>query len=243
MKRALFLFPLAAIQASAAPAAAKSAAAAIQKTDLTLWELLMAGGWVMIPLFLASFAAIVLILFYFITIRTRRVATPELIRSYQSIIYEGQFARLLEAARSNPQMISRVMERVTEFHLNNPTADVATLREVAQAEGSRQATGLHQSVVYLMDIGVLAPMLGLFGTVVGILRSFGSIASEATPMRTMLLAGGVSQALVSTAAGLLVGITAMCFYSYFRGRTQGLISELESGATLLVAQMSLKVKS
>ena len=70
-----------------------------------------------------------------------------------------------------------------------------------------------------MDVGVLAPMLGLFGTVVGILSAFGHIAQQASPMRTMLLAGGVSQALVSTASGLIVGITAMAFYAYFRGRS------------------------
>jgi biopolymer transport protein ExbB len=82
-------------------------------------------------------------------------------------------------------------------------------------------------------------MLGLLGTVVGILRSFGSIAMEASPMRTMLLAGGVSQALVSTAAGLVVGIGAMAFYSYFRGRVQNLISLLESQSTVLLHELLL----
>ncbi len=241
MKKVFSILLSATTLVQAAPTAA--AASTPAKIDLTLWELLLAGGWVMIPLLLASFAAILLILFYFITLRKNRIATPEFIRSMQAIIYEGQFARLLEAARSNPQILSRVIERAAEFHQNNPQADGTALREVAQAEGSRQAAALNQSVVYLMDIGVLSPMLGLFGTVVGILRSFGSIASEDTPMRTLLLAGGVSQALVATAAGLLVGITSMFFYSYFRGRVQALISDLESNATFLVALMTLKVKS
>jgi biopolymer transport protein ExbB len=93
-----------------------------------------------------------------------------------------------------------------------------------------------------MDVGVLSPMLGLFGTVIGILNSFGHIASEASPMRTMLLAGGVSQALVSTAAGLIVGITAMAFYAFFRGRVGILISILEGEGTLLTQELILLSK-
>jgi len=115
----------------------------------------------------------------------------------------------------------------------------AILTAVAETEGNRIAAALNQRVLYIMDVGVLAPLLGLMGTVIGILNSFGHIASEASPMRTMLLAGGVSQALVSTAAGLVVGITAMAFYAYFRGRVGHLISLLESEATLLTHELIL----
>lgn len=211
--------------------------------SLTLWELLLAGGWVMIPLFIVSGIAGILIIFYFLTLRKNRVATREFRQGLEPMIREKNFAGLLEASRKNPQLLARVIERVAEFIQTNPDADFLTVREIAQAEGSHQVSALNQQIIYLMDIGVLAPMLGLFGTVVGILRAFSSIASEATPMRTLLLAGGVSQALVATAAGLLVGITSMFFYSYFRGRVQGLISELESAATNLVAQIGLKLKN
>ena len=210
--------------------------------EFTLWELLLAGGWVMIPLFVVSFVAVALIIFYFATLRSSRVATGEFTRSLETMIQARNFTGLLEAARANPQILARVIERAADFLQRNPDADFSSVREVAQAEGSRQATSLQQQTVYLMDIGVLAPMLGLFGTVVGILRSFGKLASEDIPMRTMLLAGGVSQALVATAAGLLVGISAMFFYSYFRGRVQQLISELESSATALIAQLGLRLK-
>lgn len=211
-------------------------------SHLSLWEMLVAAGWVMIPLFAVSVAAVTLIIFYFATLRRGRVATEELKRNMEKMIADRNFGGVLEAARGSPEALARVMERSVEFLQTNPEADIAAVREVAQAEGNRQVASLNQQVVYLMDIGVLAPMLGLFGTVIGILRSFGSIASEATPMRTMVLAGGVSQALVATAAGLLVGITAMFFYSYFRGRVQGLVSDLETFATSLVTQIGVKLK-
>ncbi len=224
---------------SAAPAAKVAAPAA---PELTLWEMLNSGGWVMLPLLAASFAAVFLVIYYFVTLRQSQVATDELRKMFESMIREGNLTGVLEAAKANPQALARVVEQTAEFLKANPDADFQAIREIAQSEGSRQVAALTQRVLYLMDVGVLAPMLGLFGTVVGILKSFGSIASEATPMRTMLLAGGVSQALVATAAGLLVGITAMFFYSYFRGRVNGLVSQLETSATLLVTQMGLKLK-
>jgi biopolymer transport protein ExbB len=130
-----------------------------------------------------------------------------------------------------------VLDVALKFLYRHPEATPTNIQAVAEAEGGKLAAELNQRALYLMDVGVLAPMFGLFGTVVGILRSFGSIAQEASPMRTMLLAGGVSQALVATAAGLVVGLTAMGFYAYFRGRVQQLISLLENHSTALLQEI------
>jgi biopolymer transport protein ExbB len=219
-----------------------AAAPTTSPSSLTVWELIKSGGWVMLPLLAASFAAMFLIILYFMTLKREKVITADFQNTIEDLILKKDFSKALEVSRSNPQLVARVVERTSAFIQKNPTADFNAIREVAQAEGNKQAAALNQQVVYLMDIGVLSPMLGLFGTVIGILRSFGSIASESTPMRTMLLAGGVSQALVATAAGLVIGISCMFFYSYFRGRVQSLISELETSSTNLVASMGLNLK-
>lgn len=213
--------------------------------EKTIWELLVESGWVMIPLLLVSVAAVALIIFYFATLRASRIATPGLKQTAEALIREKNFAGLLAATRESPEVLARVMEQTARFLHENPEADFTAVREVAQAEGARQVSALNQQVVYLMDVGVLSPMLGLFGTVVGILRSFGSIAGDAAvvSMRATVLAGGVSQALMATAVGLVVGITSMFFYSYFRGRVQGLVSELETSASSLVALIGLKLKA
>lgn len=226
-----------------AATAAKTATPA-PSAEISLWEMIHSTGWVIYPLVAASFAAVFLIIYYFVTLRASQVATDEARRMFEAMIREGNLTGALEAAKASPQALARVIEQAAGFLKENPEAGLDAVREVAQAEGSRQAAALTQRVLYLMDIGVLAPMLGLFGTVVGILRSFNSIALDtaAVSMRATVLAGGVSQALVATAAGLLVGITAMFFYSYFRGRVNGLISQLESTATILVAQMGLKLR-
>ncbi|MDD2709478.1 MAG: MotA/TolQ/ExbB proton channel family protein [Verrucomicrobiae bacterium] len=239
MKKLLFSFLAFATTVMAAPGGNPAPVT----TNLTLWEMLVHAGWVMYPLALVSFLVVVLIIYYSFTLRASRITTHAFAASAEAAIQEGNFAKLLETAQSSPQVVARVVEAAATFIQANPGADLAAVREVAQAEGNRQAAALHQEVIYLMDLGVLAPMLGLFGTVVGILRSFGSIASEATPMRTMLLAGGVSQALIATAAGLIIGITAMFFYSIFRGRSQSLISQLENASTNLIARLGLKLKN
>ena len=143
-----------------------------------------------------------------------------------------QFGRIVQAFARHEVLMQAMRAAVSG-------ADAESIRIVAETEGNRIAAALNQRVLYIMDVGVLSPMLGLFGTVVGILNSFGHIASEASPMRTMLLAGGVSQALVATASGLVVGITAMAFYAYFRGRVGHLVSVLESEGTLLTHELIL----
>src|SRR5204862_1411771 len=94
---------------------------------------------------------------------------------------------------------------------------------------------------YLADIGMIAPMLGLLGTVFGIIKSFGALGgAELGTARYALLSSGVSMALVNTAAGLAIGIPAMMFYAFFRGRVQRIISELESAVTHVLALLSLQ---
>ena len=114
----------------------------------------------------------------------------------------------------------------------------AEIREIAQTEGVRQASALNQQIAYLADIGTISPMVGLLGTVIGIVRSFGVIAIDAAATRPTMLAQGIGEALIATAAGLLIGIPAMAAYSYFRGRAHALISELEAASTQLLALLS-----
>src|SRR5207245_10104242 len=107
-------------------------------------------------------------------------------------------------------------------------------------EGRRVAANLNSRVVYLADIGMIAPLLGLLGTVFGIIRSFGALGADLGTARYVLLSQGISEALVNTAAGLAIGIPAMMFYAFFRGRAQRLISYLESACTQVLALLSLQ---
>jgi biopolymer transport protein ExbB len=130
--------------------------------------------------------------------------------------------------------VARITSRTLDFATKNPAASAAAIREVAETEGSRVASSLNHRIVYLADIATLSPMLGLLGTVFGIINSFGVLGSNTTQPRPMLLAHGVSEALVSTASGLVIGIVAMAFYAIFRGKVAAMISDLESATSHIV---------
>ena len=87
---------------------------------------------------------------------------------------------------------------------------------------------------------MIAPLLGLLGTFIGIIRSFGALGADLGTARYVLLSKGISEALVNTCAGLAIGIPAMIFYAFFRGRTNRLISDLESASTHVLALLSLQ---
>ena len=123
------------------------------------------------------------------------------------------------------------------FLTQNSNASLAEAREIAQAEGVRLAGLWNQRISYLADIGSIAPMLGLFGTVLGMIKSFSVVASDIAASRPMMLADGVAEALVTTAAGLMIGIPVMAAYAFFRGRVQSMVSDLEAASTILMAQL------
>ena len=138
------------------------------------------------------------------------------------------------------EAIARVVQKVLDFTTKNPSADFDQVREIAETEGTRVASSLNHRVIYLADIGTIAPMLGLLGTVFGIITSFSALGSDLGTHRYAMLSSGVSTALVNTAAGLAVGIPGMIFYAYFRGKVQRIISDLEAAVTHILALLSLQ---
>jgi biopolymer transport protein ExbB len=232
---------LAAMAPALAQTSGNDAVTEISK-DTTLLGMVAAAGWVMIPLALASIVTLTLIVYCFFTLTEKSITSPDLLERIEPFFENEDLDGLAAYVSERPQATARIVDRTLQFLERHSDADPESIRIVAETEGNRIAASLNQRVLYIMDVGVVSPMLGLFGTVVGILNSFGHIASEASPMRTMLLAGGVSQALVSTAAGLTVGITAMAFYAYFRGRVGHLVSILESEGTLLTQELILLSK-
>jgi len=205
----------------------------------SLWEIVVAGGVVMIPLAALSVITIMLILAYMVTMRRGAVATARFMQTADALLRKKDYLGLLAVSNRHSEAVARIVQRTLDFVTKNPRATLAEAREIAQAEGNRLASALTQQITYLADIGTIAPMLGLFGTVLGMIKSFTVVASDIAASRPMLLAQGVSEALVATAAGLLVGIPAMAAYSYFRGRVQARISDLEAATTQLMALLGV----
>jgi biopolymer transport protein ExbB len=111
------------------------------------------------------------------------------------------------------------------------------LKDIIEGEGSRQSDEIQGRAQYLLDIAVLSPMLGLLGTVVGMLQAFNAVALETSVAKPVALAGGVSKALVATAFGLIVGIPSMAFYGHFRRKASNVVSHLEVASLQIYAAL------
>lgn len=214
-----------------------SSAAAQQPAETNLWQVVVSGGPVMYPLAGLSILALMLIVIYTFSMRRGSVVSSRYMQAAEALIRKKDYLGLLSLSSRHSQAIAGVMERAMTFLTQNSNASVAEAREIAQAEGVRLAGLWNQRISYLADIGSLAPMLGLLGTVFGMITSFSVVASDVAPSRPMMLAGGVAEALVTTAAGLIIGIPVMGVYAYFRGRVQGMVSDLEAASTILMAQL------
>ena len=206
----------------------------------SILDALIQAGPVMIPLFLLSILSVMLVITYLLTIRRGAVVSSGFMATADALLRKRDYLGLLAVSNRHGEAIARVVQKVLDFTTKNPNAQFEQMREIAQTEGTRVAASLNNRVIYLADIGMIAPLLGLLGTVFGIIRSFGALGADVGSARYVALSQGISQALVNTAAGLAIGIPAMAFYAFFRGRAQKLISELEAAATHVLALLSLQ---
>ncbi len=200
-----------------------------------LMSVLTRGGWVMLPLGILSVITLALILVYCMTLRVGAIVTGRYMNEAETLLKKNDLLAFLATSNHHRQAVARIMSCTVDFMARNPQATLEQVREIAQTEGVREAGILNHRVAWLSDIATVAPMLGLLGTVFGMIRSFSVMANDVAATRPMLLAEGVAQALVATAAGLVVGIAAMVAYAFFRTRVQGLISDLESATAQLLA--------
>ena len=225
----LFVLPIVPLLAQAAEAAPSPGS-----PQATLLQLLKAGGWVMIPLVVASLITMALVFACLFSLRRGTIVTRRFMETAEALLRKRDYLGLIAVSNRHSEAVARITARTLDFTTKNPAASPEAIREVAETEGSRVATSLNHRIVYLADIATLSPMLGLLGTVVGIINAFGVLASNTTQPRPILLAHGVSEALIATAAGLIVGIVAMAFYAIFRGKVASMISDLESATSHIV---------
>jgi len=208
---------------------------------VTLRELIDAAGWYfIIPLMLLSCAAVTLVIYYLFALRPGRIVSRDFVMRAKRLLAGGDIAALESLSRESDDVSSKVIGAAARAYLDNPGVGHRVLREITESEGARQSTNMMQMISYLNDIAVIAPLIGLLGTVVGLIRSFAVLSTDVGSARALMLAEGVSQALVNTAAGLIIAIPAMGFYAYFRGRVQRSISDLESVTTELIGRINAK---
>ena len=220
----------------AAALAAGLASAALAGDDLTtgasppggardsLLDFVLAGGPVGYVILALSVAAMALVIDAAVHVRIQLLVPASLTRQAEKLARAGRFSELLALSQASDSLAGRVMgEALAQGHLG-----VEAVRDALQQAGTREITRLRQRVGTLGLLAAAAPMLGLLGTVVGMIGSFDVLGTSKGAARPDELAVGVSQALVTTCMGLIVALPLMFFHNCFRDRVTRVSQELEA---------------
>lgn len=197
-----------------------------------MFELVKAGGLMMGPIILASIIATAIFLERLWTLQPKRVLPAELTDKLWRWVEQRQIQdRHISALQQNSPL-----GRILAAGLMNRHRDRAVIKESIEDTGRHVVHELDRFIGALGTIASISPLMGLLGTVLGMIRVF-KVITTAGVGNPALLAGGIAEALITTAAGLTVAIPALIGYKYLRGRVDGLVVQMEKEAIKLVQAM------
>jgi len=195
-----------------------------------VFELVKAGGWLMFPIIAGSIIAFAIILERFWALQKKKVIPEHLVATIWHWIKEGQ----LERAKIEEISKQSSLGKILATGLNNRHLERERIKESIEETGRQVVHDMERFLNTLGTISAISPLLGLLGTVIGMIKVFSAITSAGGVGNAAPLAGGISQALVTTAAGLSVAIVALIFHRYFRGRVDELVVKMEEEAIKMV---------
>lgn len=194
-----------------------------------MFELVKTGGWVMLPIILCSTIALAIVLERFWALRRQRVCPGNLV----SQIWHWANKDELNASHIAELRASSPLGRVLAAGLVNLHNDRQIMKESIEDTGRHVVVELERYLNTLGTIAAISPLLGLLGTVLGMIKIFTAI-NVAGLGNQAVLAGGIAEALITTVAGLSVAIPSIMFYRYFRGRVDELVVYMEQQALKMV---------
>ncbi len=194
-----------------------------------MFELILSGGWIMAPIILCSILAFTIVVERFWTLREKNIAPPNL---------TDQIIKLHQKKRITNEAINKLynnspLGRILAAGLRNMNNQRELMKESIEEEGRQVVLDLERFLNTLGTIASITPLLGLLGTVIGMIKVFAVITSLGVG-DPKILADGISEALLTTAAGLSVAIPSVMFYRFFRGRVDELLLKMEAQAVYLV---------
>lgn len=196
---------------------------------MALWQWIVAGRSMMIPIGLASLVGLAVIIERLIILRRGRIIVPEIAAAVDTLDSGRDLSVAYALCQSRPGPFANIV-RAGLDHADN---DWTVIRDVLQESGRREATLLTRRLGVLETVAAVSPLMGLLGTVLGMIRIFASV-SHAGVGDPEALSGGISEAMVTTAAGLFIGIPALVAYNWLNARADRLIFELETYASRLL---------
>lgn len=192
-------------------------------------ELLIAGGWLMVLIVLCSIIVLSICAERLYTLNAKKIAPPHLLATVWKQLKAGE----MDATRLRTLKQSSPLGRILAAGLGNAYHGRDVMKESIQEAAAHVVHDLERYLNTLGTIAAVAPLLGLLGTVVGMIKVFAEIMTQGTG-NASALAGGISEALITTAAGLTVAIPALVMHRYFTGKIDGIVVELEQETIKLV---------
>ncbi|MDH5184101.1 MAG: MotA/TolQ/ExbB proton channel family protein [Gammaproteobacteria bacterium] len=197
-----------------------------------MFELVQAGGWLMLPIILSSIVSVAIVAERFWTLRRKRILPSGLVSAVIKLQRQKKMTRVQidEIRESSP------LGRVLSSGLINIEHSREIMKQALEETGRQVVLELERFLNALGTIASITPLLGLLGTVIGMIKVFSVITTQGVG-DPGILAGGISEALVTTAAGLAVAIPSLIFYRYFRAHVDELALEMEDEALKMVEVM------
>lgn len=201
------------------------------------WIMLQRGGIVMIPLILCSIISLAILIEKIITLRRKKVIIPEIVSVIDNIKSPADIDLALSICEKNRGVFSNVVQ----IGLKNSNLPKDEMREMFVDQGRQEVRTLERGLGILETIAAIAPLLGLLGTVTGMIKVFDVITIQGVG-QAKALSGGISEALITTVVGLSIGIPTLVFYNYFTIKAENLILDIENYSNKLEKKLhSFKV--
>ncbi|MBO7074812.1 MAG: MotA/TolQ/ExbB proton channel family protein [Bacteroidales bacterium] len=199
-------------------------AAEQNENSISLWEMTVNGGWIMLILGIFSMVAVYIFIERFININRAAKNDDGFMESIRNSMKEGNLAEAKELCKQTDTPLSRMIEKGIS-RIGKPLNDIQTAVENV---GNLEVSRLEKGVALLAMISGAGPMLGFLGTVIGMIRAFFQMASAGNNIDIATLSEGIYQAMVTTVGGLIVGIIAFIFYNILVAQIDKVVNMLEA---------------
>jgi len=195
--------------------------------SLSIWELTLRGGWIMIPLALMSVLAVYIFIERYIVINRASKEENNFMNNIRDFIHNGRIDSAMSLCKNNQSPIARMIEKGIS-RIGKPLGDInAAIENVGKLEVSK----LEKNIAGLATIAGSGPMIGFLGTVTGMVRAFYDMSMAGNNIDIALLSGGIYQVMITTVAGLIVGIIAYICHNILVARVEKVVFLLEARAT------------
>jgi len=188
----------------------------------------------MVPIILGSVLALTIIIERFWVLQRDKVFPERFLRRMEEMVRDNKISEALGACRENESTVARILKSGLE-NTGRPRQEI---QEALQLAGRQETSLLSRWVGALGAIAALEPLMGLLGTVLGLIEAFREVETLKVVGNPSVVAAGVWQALITTAAGLIIAIPTYAFYRYFRARVAKLVMDMEQSAFGMLQQLS-----